>query len=216
MPEVDFATIPIGQVTMLRQTVRGEAVVLRRAGWHTGDGRKTACGKKDGPWRLTERRLSLAKMCFECREWQRWQDERVPGAIAALNVGCALWSILLDEDVESSAIEALVGRAPGVVVLRRAGRRLEPADLAGDWWSGLHTLFVESQVLTKGTTASPNFDPAIVVTAHGDLLAQRPDRWRVQSPEEAVTWLTPIIDSALRIEALRERWDREAGAKPRR
>ena len=216
IPEVDFATIPIGQVAMIRQTVRGETVVLRKVGWHTGDGRKTACNKKEGPWYLTERRPSPAKMCFECREWQRWQAERVPGAIAALNVASARWSILLDADIESSDIEALIGKAPGVVVLRRANRHLETVDLAGDWWSGLHSLFVESQVLARGTTAAPNFDPAMVVTANANLLAQRPDRWRVQSPDDAVTWLTPIIDDALKVKALRARWDREAGPKPSR
>lgn len=56
---------------MLRLTHRGETAAIIRAGYHSGDGRRTLCGKKDGPWALTER-APTAKQCFVCDHRTRW------------------------------------------------------------------------------------------------------------------------------------------------
>ena len=71
MPAADLARFEIGRVYMLRLSQRGESATVIRAGYHTGDGRKTLCGKKDGPWALTERE-PRTKQCFVCEHRRRW------------------------------------------------------------------------------------------------------------------------------------------------
>jgi hypothetical protein len=55
MTGVEMSSIPIGTVCMVRETRRGDRVALIKTGWHLGNGRVTTCGKRDGPWYLTER-----------------------------------------------------------------------------------------------------------------------------------------------------------------
>ena len=71
LPEADLARFDIGRVYMMRLTQRGDTTTEIRAGYHAGDGRKTLCGKKDGPWALTERE-PRTKQCFVCDHRRRW------------------------------------------------------------------------------------------------------------------------------------------------
>ena len=71
IPEADLARFGVGRAYMLRLIRRGETATPIRAGYHSGDGRRTLCGKKDGPWALTERAPTAAK-CFECDHRERW------------------------------------------------------------------------------------------------------------------------------------------------
>ena len=71
-PEADLTRFGVRHAYMLRQTHRGETATKIRAGYHSGDGRRTLCGKKDGPWALTER-APLAKKCFVCDHRTRWE-----------------------------------------------------------------------------------------------------------------------------------------------
>ena len=111
-PGADLASLPIGQVSMLRQTIRGATTTLVKAGWHVGDGRRTKCGKTDGPWALTERRPDVRRMCFACRERERWEAERERGGQGGVGSGRS-WSVLLDAMVENPGVTALLAGAPG-------------------------------------------------------------------------------------------------------
>jgi hypothetical protein len=210
MPGVEISTILIRHVAMVRQMRRGEAVVLRKSGWHLGDGRKTSCGKREGPWYLTEREPSLDKMCFECRERRQWIRERTPGSMDARVAGLARWSLLLDQGIDAAEIETLIGRAPGLVVLRRARRAMEVADLVDDWGKGLRDLFRDGESLSHGTTSAPNFDPDIAVTMNAGLLTSEKAMSRVKTTGALITWLSPIVEHAVRANTLRARWEREA------
>jgi excisionase family DNA binding protein len=209
MPGADVSSLPIRQVAMVRQMHRGEALVLRKAGWHLGDGRKTSCGKREGPWYLTEREPSPDKMCFECRERRLWLSERTPGSLDARVAGLARWSLLLDQGIDATEVGSLIGQAPGLVVLRRARRAMEVADLVDDWGKGLRDLFRDAEHLSEGRTVSPNFDPDISITVNGALLTSEKTMSQVKTPEALITWLTPIVEHAAKAIALRARWDRE-------
>jgi hypothetical protein len=56
---------------MMRLTSRAGTQTPIRAGYHTGDGRRTLCAKRDGPWALTERE-PRARQCFVCDHRRRW------------------------------------------------------------------------------------------------------------------------------------------------
>jgi hypothetical protein len=47
-PEADVKSFGVEDAFMMRLTSRGGAPTAIRAGYHTGDGRRTLCGKKDG------------------------------------------------------------------------------------------------------------------------------------------------------------------------
>jgi excisionase family DNA binding protein len=113
MPGVAFETLPIGRtIAMVRQIRHGEGVALRKAGWHAGTGRKTNCGKAEGPWHLTERFPGRAQECFECREYGDWLAERDPNSLSYKSGDRSLWSMLLDPDVDPAPLLALVEKTP--------------------------------------------------------------------------------------------------------
>jgi hypothetical protein len=56
---------------MMRLSSRAETQTHIRADYHTGGGRRTLCGKRDGPWALTERE-PRARQCFVCDHRRRW------------------------------------------------------------------------------------------------------------------------------------------------
>jgi excisionase family DNA binding protein len=71
-PGADLALFGVGRVAMMRQTHRGATVTAIRTGFHIGNGRRTLCGKSDGPWSLTER-IPRTKRCFVCEHRERWE-----------------------------------------------------------------------------------------------------------------------------------------------
>lgn len=67
-----------GNVTMRRLIRRpGTEDSVRREGWHVGDGTRTLCGRRDGPWQLTERRPTDRTACTSCsdRYWASLKAE---------------------------------------------------------------------------------------------------------------------------------------------
>lgn len=81
MPEADLLRFGIKHAFMLRLSYRGKTATPIRAGYHAGDGRRTLCGKKDGPWALTERAPG-AKQCFVCDHRTRWNGrDRDPDSL---------------------------------------------------------------------------------------------------------------------------------------
>jgi excisionase family DNA binding protein len=67
----DLARFGVTHAYMLRLTYRGETATMIRAGYHSGNGRRTLCGTKEVAWALTERAPS-AKQCFVCDHRTRW------------------------------------------------------------------------------------------------------------------------------------------------
>lgn len=207
-PGIDFASLPITYVCMVRQMKRGDTVTLRKSGWHTGDGRRTNCGKKEGPWHLTERRLSYDKQCFECREWERWRAEQRPDSEEHRARGRARWCVLLDSDIDPSGVVELAGRAPGHVVVRQANRPITVGDIAEDWGKALTDLYREGARLSDGIAESwLEQPPSPVVSNNPDLASYK---YPPQTLPSFTAWLTPIIDDTVRARALRAKWERES------
>ncbi len=215
-PGVDLATVPIGLVAMLRQTRRGTTTTVIRTGWHMGDGRVTKCGKRTGPWALTERFPDRRKVCFECGERDRWEQEKHPDSVAALEADGS-WSVLIDARMTDEAVVAFLRDAPGLFAARRAGRAIEASD-GDDWGNGLRELFRGGQVVTQGRRFLDQFAPDLVVTENEALLATQPEKsWhKVAGPAAFIAHWTPAVERAFKVKALRDRWDREAKSRRRR
>lgn len=214
---VDLATVPIKTVAMLRQTHRGSTVTVLRAGWHLGDGRVTKCRKRAGPWALTERYPDRRKICFECCERDRWEQEKVPNSLAALGAG-GCWSVLLDADVADETLLSFLRDAPGLFAARRAERAIESRD-DEQYGQELRELFRRGQPVSQAGRYLDQLAPDVVVTDEASLTSgDAPLQWRpVMNPVSFVAHWTPEAENALRAKALRERWDREAKANlPRR
>jgi hypothetical protein len=197
---------------MLRQTKRGSTVTVMRAGWRLGDGKVTKCRKRAGPWALTERYPDRRKICFECGERDRWEQERVPNSIAALEAGGS-WSVLLDAGVTDEALVTFLQDAPGLFAARRADRAIVVTD-SEQWGRGLRELFRGGQVVCRGRSYHDQFAPDLVVTENGALLATEQSWHKVMGPAEFILHWTPAVARARKVKALRDRWDREAKTKP--
>jgi hypothetical protein len=70
--DAELPRFGVGAVYMMRLTNRAGTRTPIRAGYHTGDGRRTLCGKREGPWGLTEREPQ-ARQCFVCDHRRRWE-----------------------------------------------------------------------------------------------------------------------------------------------
>ena len=216
MPGIAFDTLPMNAtVAMIKQMRRGDSVALRKAGWHTGDGRKTHCGRSDGPWQLTERLLDPRQECFECREYGRWLDDHNPHSIGYEGRNDARWSMLLDTDIDSAPLVALASKVPRFVVLRRSSRRVVPEDLTADWGNAATELFRDGTHLADGLIRSWHFHPGFFVTDNQELL-ELPEPRRSRTPQAALDWLEPWVADEQRSRSLRAKWDRERGKKPSR
>jgi excisionase family DNA binding protein len=213
MPGIAFETLPIrSTIAMVRQMKRGEGVALRKAGWHTGNGRRTNCGKEEGPWHLTERFPDRAQECFECREYGDWLAERNPSSLSYQSRESARWSMLLDPDVDPTPLLALAEKVPGFVVLRQSSRPIISDDLTSNWGETATELFREGSHLADGVITSWHFHPGFVVTDNSELLGlDQPNRAR--TPDEARGWLESRVADEVRARALRTKWERASGKK---
>ncbi len=212
LPHVDMRTLPIGQVAMLKETKRGQTVTAIRSGWHLGDGRSTSCGKRDGPWFLTEREPNQTKMCFVCDERRRWERERTPGTLEAESAGQPSWHVLLDAGGGLDDAEALIRLAPRLFAARTAERAITATDLEG-YGAGLRDLFIRSAVLRPSSMHSWQHPPELVVTSNPSLRLPGSKWSRVDTVEGFIASMTPHVERATKAAALRERWERR---EPRR
>lgn len=212
LPGVDLGSIPIGTVCMVRETRRGDSVTLIKLGWHLGNGRVTKCGKREGPWHLTERRPQK-DICFVCGERRRWEQEQVKGSLEAESAGKPRFTVLLDQPLTAPDLETLVRRVPSYFAVRRAVRHVKADDFA-NYGRSLHELFGSSLVLSGSQSYSWNMAPDVTVTGDPDVLTAGQVHWGVMSPAAFVEWAGPQVERAEKVEALRSRWNRDAA--PRR
>lgn len=216
-PSVDLASVPMHRVAMLRQTQRGTTATVIRAGWHLGDGRVTKCGKRTGPWALTERHPDRRKVCFECGERDQWEMEKVPDSVAAMEAGGS-WSVLVDAHVGAHQIESFIQGAPGLFAARRARRAIDAADTESNA-RGLHELFREGESISQGRRYQERDAPSIVVIDDPAVLDGEPGRWwgLAMTPAVFMERMAPSVAHYTKAKVLRDRWDREAKAvTPRR
>jgi excisionase family DNA binding protein len=214
MAGVEMSSIPIGTVCMVRETRRGDSVALIKTGWHLGNGRVTTCGKRDGPWHLTER-APQKEICFVCGERRRWEHERVKGSLEAERAGRPAWTVLVDHSLAAPEVEGLARRVPGFVALRRASRSVTPEDFE-QYDRGLHELFGTAQVVPGTSAFSWQWAPDVTVTASADVLTAAEGNRGVMTPAAFADWATPIAEREEKVRVLRARWNKEVLAGRRR
>lgn len=205
---IEMASIPIDQVCMLREKRHGDSVATVKSGWHLGTGRVTKCGKRDGPWFLTEREPSRARMCFVCDERRRWEREHVRGSLEAESAGRSAWSVLVDATVAAGEVDLLIGRAPGLFAARRTARAINEEDLEG-YRAGARELFVRGAPLTTSPPSAPQFAPDLIVSSALHAGADDAGWNAVLTPGDFVQRMRPLVDQTIKAGELRERWDRE-------
>jgi excisionase family DNA binding protein len=212
-PGVEMGSIPITAVCMVRETRRGDSVTLIKSGWHLGNGRVTSCGKRDGPWHLTEREPQK-EVCFVCGERRSWEREGIKGSLESESAGKPRFTVLLDQSVSAAEVEALARRAPGFLAVRHASRALTP-EAFDHYDRGLHELFGAAQVVPGTSGYSWQWAPDITLTADAHVLAASQDRPFVMTQAAFVEWVAPQVERAEKAKVLRDRWDREASARTR-
>lgn len=211
LPGVDIGSIPIRTVCMVRETRRGASVTLIKSGWHLGNGRVTKCGKREGPWYLTER-SPRKDICFVCGERRRWEQEKVKGSLEAESAGKPRFTVLLDQQLEAPDLETLVRRVPGYFAVRRAVRPVTADDFA-HYGRGLHELFGASPVLSGSQAYSWNMAPDVTVTEDAGVVAAGQVHWGVMDPAAFLDWARPQVERAEKVQALRSRWERDVAAR---
>lgn len=208
MPGVEMGTIPIGTVCMVRETRRGDSVALIKTGWHLGNGRVTSCGKREGPWYLTER-APQKEICFVCGERRQWERERIKDSLEAMSAGTPRFTVLVDRGLDAAEVEILVRRVPGYFATRTASRQISAEDFA-DYARGLHGLFAGSQVLQGTSPYSWSMAPDITISEDPDVLGASEEHWGVMSRVTFVDWAAPHVERAEKVQALRARWEKES------
>jgi excisionase family DNA binding protein len=117
-PDAELARFGVGSVHMMRLTSRAGTQTPIRAGYHTGDGRRTLCGKRDGPWALTERE-PRARQCFVCDHRRRW-DARDLDANAIVPRPVTPLTVLVDAGPIGPPLRDLLERHPQSLDARHA------------------------------------------------------------------------------------------------
>ncbi len=130
MPGTDLSLFGIGHVYMLRMTTRGATPTPIRAGYHEGDGAKTLCGKREGPWALTERKPQTRE-CFDCDHRVRWRNRDLDSSFLVPRPMTPL-CLLVDAGPLDPRVVDLAARHPGAVEVRQAAEPL-PEDFSWQW-----------------------------------------------------------------------------------
>lgn len=117
-PDAEPARFGVGSVYMMRLSTRAGTQSPIRAGYHTGDGRRTLCGKRDGPWALTERE-PRARQCFVCDHRRRWDARDVDANIIVLRPVTPL-TVLVDAGRIDPRLRDLLERHPESLDARHA------------------------------------------------------------------------------------------------
>ncbi len=160
LPEADLARFDIGQVYMMRSSLRGKTPTVIRAGYHAGNGRKTLCGKKDGPWALTERE-PRTKQCFVCEHRRRWDRRNLDENHLVARPLTPL-RLLVDAGPIDPRLLDVIGRHSGSVEARQAKEPLDERTMWGSrgWLGAFH-----------------DAEPIGQFSALPILKAERPERW---------------------------------------
>lgn len=206
-PEADLARFGVQHAYMLRQTFRGTTPTRIRVGYHSGDGRRTLCVKKDGPWALTERE-PRAKQCFVCDNRIRWNNRGldrnylVPRPHAPVQV-------LVDAGGIDPRLLEIIDQHSGVIEARQASEPLtERVAWNFDRWRDLHR-----RGAPVGTFGEP---PAWVRPRSEWLMYTISERPGVgETLEAALLRLPDWAHEVERAMALYARWAKEEGP-PRR
>jgi excisionase family DNA binding protein len=109
-PDAELTRFGVESVYMMRLTKRAGTQTPIRAGYHTGDGRRTLCGKRDGQWDLTERE-PRARQCFVCDHRRRW-DARDLDANVIVPRPVTPLTVLVDAGPIDPRLCDLLGRHP--------------------------------------------------------------------------------------------------------
>jgi excisionase family DNA binding protein len=208
LPEADLERFDIGRVYMMRLTLRGETATVIRAGYHAGDGRKTLCGKKDGPWALTERE-PRTKQCFVCDHRRRWDArDDDPNILSPRPV--TPMKVLVDAGPLDPRLVEILGAHPESLDARHA---MEPLDDDAIWTNKWHDLHHRAEPIGR-FTGPP-----------GPLTSQ-PDRWLEWTISDRLGFGLDVDDALKRMPgwandveratALYARWAKEPGGRKAR
>lgn len=205
LPEADLARFEIGQVYMMRLSLRGESATVIRAGYHAGDGRKTLCGKKDGPWALTERE-PRTKQCFVCDHRLRWiaRDDD-PNILTPRPV--TPMKVLVDAGPLDPRLVEMLEAHPQSLDARQSTEPLDDNLIWSNRWQGAHQ---RAERIGRFTGPQGPFKP-------------RPDRWLEWTISDRVGFGLTVADALERMPgwasdveramALYAKWAKEPGGR---
>lgn len=109
------------------------------------------------------------EVCFVCGERRNLERERIKGSLEAEMAGKPRYTILVDQSLAVAQVEALAGRVPGFLAVRRASRGVTPEDFE-HYDRGPHELFGAAQVI-PGTSGCPwSMAPDITLTSDSGVL----------------------------------------------
>jgi excisionase family DNA binding protein len=210
MPEADLARFEIGRrVYMMRLAKRGEGKAVLRAGYHAGDGRKTLCGKREGPWALTERE-PRTKQCFVCDHRRRWDVRDLDPNILVPRPVTPL-PVLIDAGPVDPRLVDLIERHPTSIDARQATEPLTK-DVT---WSRAKWAEVESSAKPigqfsppRGTTLAPRHDWNTMT------ISDNPDASPITT-EMALERLPDWADGIERALVLYAKWSKETSVRKR-
>ncbi|MGH8542839.1 MAG: helix-turn-helix domain-containing protein [Gammaproteobacteria bacterium] len=210
-PEADLARFSVQQVYMLRLTKRGETATPIRAGYHEGDGRRTLCGKRDGPWVLRERQPTT-RQCFVCEHRARWDARNLDPNILVPRPLTPM-TVLIDAEPVDPSLLTLIKQHPTSLDARQAHEPFTP----NVGWDFRAMEEIARRAERIGEFKEPGISglsdearrPVYLISDNPEVRAPMTDTALQQLPEWAEK-----IERAL---ALYGKWDKEArGAKGRR
>jgi hypothetical protein len=117
-PDAELARFGVGALYMMRLSSRAGTRTPIRAGYHTGDGRRTLCGKRDGPWAVSERE-PRARQCFVCDHRRRWDARDLDANILVPRPATPL-TVLVDAGRIDPRLRAFLERHPQSLDARHA------------------------------------------------------------------------------------------------
>ncbi len=207
LPDADLSRFDIGQVYMMRLSLRGASATVIRAGYHAGDGRKTLCGKKDGPWALTERE-PRTKQCFVCDHRRRWnaRDDE-PNILTPRPV--TPMKVLVDAGPLDPRLVEMLEAHPQSLDARQATEPLDDNLIWSNRWQDAHQ---RAERIGRFTGPQGPFKP-------------RPDRWLEWTISDRLGYGLTVADAlermpgwAIDVEramALYAKWAKESPGRKR-
>ena len=205
LPEADLARFDIGRVYMMRLTQRGDTTTEIRAGYHAGDGRKTLCGKKDGPWALTERE-PRTKQCFVCDHRRRWNArDDDPNILSPRPV--TPMKVLVDAGPLDPRLVEMLEAHPESLDARHAA---EPLDDDAIWTNRWHDQHRRAEPIGRFTGSAGPLKP-------------QPDRWLQWTISDRLEFGLDLEDALKRVPewandieratTLYRRWSKESDGR---
>lgn len=194
----------VGSVYMMRLTSRAGTQAPIRAGYHTGDGRRTLCGKRDGPWALTERE-PRARQCFVCDHRRRW-DARDLDANAIVPRPVTPLTVLVDAGPLDPRLRDLLERHPQSLDARHAKEPLTE-DVV---WSSQRWEEVARTADQIGEFTPPKATRPPPYERWGTYLISEGSVPGAADPEKALAQLPEWAESIERAMALYAKWARES------